>query len=82
MSILLSDDMLKNALISEEELRLELAIFLFQKGILTLGKASESLEVPQFILQKELATRKIPLNYGYQEFQEDLTVVEEMNSNH
>lgn len=81
MSILLSDDMLKNAQISEEELRLELAIFLFQKGVLTLGKASESLDVPQFILQKELASRKISVNYGYKEFQEDLSVVEEMNNN-
>lgn len=75
MSLLITDDLLNNASMSEEEFRLELAIFLFEKEIVTLGKAHEFAQVPQIILQKELAKREIPIHYGYEEFQEDLETV-------
>lgn len=64
---------------SEDEFRLELAIFLFEKEIFTLGKASEFANKPQFFLQKELAKRKIPLHYGFEEYQEDINTIKEMD---
>ena len=79
MSLLITDDLLRNAPMSEDEFRLELAIFLFEKEIFTLGKASEFSNVPQIALQKELAKRKIPIHYGYDEFQEDLETVRNMS---
>ena len=78
MSVLITEKNNKNASMSEEEFRLELAIFLFEKEIFTLGKASEFANKPQFIFQKELAKRKIPIHYGYEEFQEDLATIEKM----
>lgn len=78
MSVIITDELLKNSKLSEEEFRLELAIFLFQKEILTLGKASEFAKVHQFQMQKELTKRKIPMHYDYPEFQEDLAMVKEM----
>ncbi|MEZ4776178.1 MAG: UPF0175 family protein [Bacteroidia bacterium] len=78
MGVLITDDLLKNAPMSESEFRLELAIFLFEKEIFTLGKASEFANKPQFILQQELAKRKIPVHYGLEEYMEDLATVEEM----
>lgn len=80
MSLIITDELLKNAPMSEEEFRLELAIFLFQKEVFTLGKASEFVGIPQFILQKELAKRKISMHYGYEEFKEDLTTVKNMQT--
>ena len=79
MSIIISEDLLKNASMSEKEFRLELAIFLFEKEIFTLGKASEFANIPQFIFQKELAKRKIPIHYGIEELMEDLETVKKMS---
>jgi predicted HTH domain antitoxin len=78
MSLLITDDLLKNAPMSEDEFRLELAVFLFEKEIFTLGKASEFSQIPQVVLQKKLARRKIPVHYGYEEFREDMETVRSM----
>ncbi|MEM6263447.1 MAG: UPF0175 family protein, partial [Bacteroidota bacterium] len=63
---------------SEEEFRLELAIFLFQKEVFTLGKASEFAGKSQFYFQRELAKREIPLHYGHEEFKEDLITIKKI----
>lgn len=79
MSVVITDELLKNARISEQEFRLELAIFLFEKEIFTLGKASKFAGIHRIKLQKELAKRKIPVHYDYQEYLKDKETVEQMS---
>lgn len=52
MSLLISDDILRQANMSEPEFNLELGVFLYSKGILTMGKASKFVGSPKLIVQK------------------------------
>jgi predicted HTH domain antitoxin len=59
MSVLISDDILQAAQISEIELKREIAILLFQQKKLGLSKARELAEMPLIEFQRELAGRGI-----------------------
>lgn len=78
MSLVISDDIVKASGLSERELLLEIAIMLFQKDRISLGKASELLEMHRMQLQKLLADRGICVHYDIAEFQEDLISLQEM----
>ncbi len=75
MSVLISDDILRQANMSEPEFKLELGTFLYAKGILTMGKASEFTGLPKAIFQKKLSDRGITISYGEQEFKKDLATI-------
>jgi predicted HTH domain antitoxin len=59
MSVLISDDILQSAQISEMELKREVAILLFRQEKLGLNKARELAEMPMAEFQQELAKREI-----------------------
>jgi len=62
MSLLISDNILQAAQISETELKQEIAILLFQKNKLGLTQAQELAEIPMVDFQQELANRGIPVS--------------------
>ena len=72
MGLLINDAELKEATISAEELRLEIAILLYQMKKLSSGKASKFAGIPRVIFQKELGKRKIPVNFGEDDLEKDL----------
>lgn len=72
MSLVISDELLKAAKVSEDELIQEIVLLLFQQDKLTLGKASHLLGMNQMEFQKLLASRKICLHYDVEEFREDI----------
>jgi predicted HTH domain antitoxin len=72
MSLVISDELLKAAKVSEDELMQEIVLLLFQQDKLTLGKASHLLGMSQMEFQKLLASRKICLHYDVEEFREDI----------
>jgi predicted HTH domain antitoxin len=76
MSLVIPDETLRYAGMSEAELREEIAILLFQKERLTLGQASQLAQISQLQFQRLLADRKIPLHYGVTEFEEDIRTIE------
>ncbi|NDJ17690.1 UPF0175 family protein [Myxacorys almedinensis] len=57
MSVLISDDILQAAHITEAELKHEIAILLFQQKKLGLSKARELAGIPLIEFQRELANR-------------------------
>lgn len=59
MSVIISDDILQAAQISESELKREIAILLFQQKKLNLGKARELSGLALIEFQQELADRGI-----------------------
>ncbi|MGG6266970.1 UPF0175 family protein [Leptolyngbya sp. AN03gr2] len=61
MSVIISDDILQAAQISESELKREIAILLFQQKKLNLGKARELAGLPLIEFQRELADRGITI---------------------
>jgi predicted HTH domain antitoxin len=62
MGVLISDEILQAAQISETALKQDIAILLFQKKQLSLSKARELAEMPLIEFQQELANRGVTLN--------------------
>ena len=76
MSIVIPDEFLQTAKISEAELRLEIAILLFEQEKITLGTASQFAGMNQLEFQQILGKRKISIHYGVEEFRQDLKTLE------
>ncbi len=72
MSLVISDEFLQAAHISEADFKLEIAILLFQQEKITLGTASQFAGMNQLEFQRILGSRKIPIHYGVEDFQQDL----------
>lgn len=56
----------------ERELRIDLAVILYQRGILPLGKAAKLAGLTKREFLEELAKRKVPRHYTEKELGEDL----------
>ena len=76
MSLLISDEVLQAAHISEAEMRREIAVMLFQQERFTLGQASRFAAMNQMEFQRLLGERQIPLHYDIAELREDLRSLE------
>jgi len=63
-----------------EELRLELALHLFQQGTLSFGKAREMAQMNIWAFQQLLGSRGLPIHYGSEEYKADLKTLKELGS--
>lgn len=61
-----------------DELKLELAIYLFQQGKLSFGKAREMAGMTVWAFQLLLGSRGIPVHYDIVDYEEDLTTLKEL----
>jgi predicted HTH domain antitoxin len=77
VALLISDDEVKRTGLSAEELKVEIAVFLFEKKIVTLGLAAEFCGIHKLQMQQELAKRKIPLHYDIDMLHEDVANINE-----
>jgi predicted HTH domain antitoxin len=75
MKIEISDSQLSASGLSEDQLRLEFAVLLFEKNILTLGKAAEFCGLHKMQMQAELDKRGIPVHYTTEMFEQDMLVI-------
>ena len=75
MSLVIEDKVLEQARITEAELKLEIAILLYQMEKFTLGQASRFAGLSQFKLQHHLAGRGINTHYDVDDFEEDLETI-------
>jgi len=80
MSIIIPDDILQATRMTEEELKQEISILLFQKEKLTLRQASRLAGMNRLQFQHLLASRQIPVHYDVAEFEEDLNTLKELGS--
>jgi predicted HTH domain antitoxin len=70
--MVISDDILASAHVTESEVRSEVALSLFAQERLTLSQAARLADLPQLDFQAMLATRGIPIHYDVAELEEDL----------
>jgi len=77
MSLVISDDVLQAAKLSESDLMREIAIMLFQQERITLGKASQLADMTQLAFQQLLAARNICLHYDIVEYEADIKSLKE-----
>ena len=78
MSVIINDDILHAIRMTEDELKLEIAVLLFQKEKLTLAQASHFAGITRLQFQHLLASRQIPIHYDIKEFDEDLNTLRSM----
>jgi predicted HTH domain antitoxin len=77
MKIELPDDVLAQSHLTEHQLKLELALFLYQKNILTLESAARFAELDTHSFQSALGANKIPMHYNQQDLEDDLKTLNE-----
>jgi len=61
-----------------EELRRELAIYLFQQGKLSFGKAREMAGLTIWTFQQLLGSRGIPVHYDFEDYEADRSMLQEI----
>ncbi len=77
MSVIIPDEILKAAQLSEAEMRREIGVMLFQQERFTLAQASRFANMNQLEFQRLLASRQIPLHYDIEELREDVKSLRE-----
>lgn len=78
MSLLISDELIKAAGLSEAELLQELVLLLFQREKLTLSNASRILGMTQLEFQALLASRDLYIQYDVEDLHEDVRNLQEL----
>ena len=72
MVVYIPDTYLEEARMTEEKVKLELAVCLFQQDLLTMAQAARLAGLHRMQMQRELARRKIPIHYGIEELKADM----------
>ena len=70
--MVIADDILESAHVTEAEVRSEVALSLFARERITLSQAARPANLPQVDFQSLLAARRIPIHYDVAELEEDL----------
>ena len=78
MSVIIPDDILQSAEMSEAELKLELASLLFQQEKISIGKARRLAEMSLLDFQREIAQRGICIHHDVEEFKADIQTWQKM----
>lgn len=78
MSVVIPDDILHASRMTEDELKLEIAIMLYKQDKISGGKvrAWTGLSVLEF--QHELAKRGLTINYDVEDFQADIKTLQSL----
>jgi predicted HTH domain antitoxin len=72
MDLVSTEDILKKINLSPDELRLEMAVYLYQQERLSMGQARHLASVDQHTFQKELKKRGVHIHYDTSDLEEDL----------
>ena len=79
ISIDIPREVLHASRMTPQELRRELAIYLFQQGKLSFGKAREMAEMTLWAFQQLLGSKGIPIHYDVEDYEEDLETLKELS---
>ena len=79
ISIEIPREVVHAARMTPRDLKRELAIYLYQQGRLSFGKAREMAGMTVWAFQQLLASRKITIHYDVEDYEEDLTTLKELN---
>jgi predicted HTH domain antitoxin len=72
MTITIPDELVEQAHLSANELRADLAAYLYERGRLTIGQARKLANLDLISFQHELAKRDIHIQLGVDDFDKDL----------
>ena len=78
MTLELPDEIFAQKLYSEQDLRMDIAVLLYQRHLITLARAARWLGLSRLGFQKVLADRAVPINFTVADFQVDLQSLQSM----
>lgn len=78
MSVVIPDDILRAVKMTEDELKLEIAILLYKQDKISSGKARAWLKLTVIEFQHELAKRGLYVKYDVEDFQADVRTLHSM----
>jgi predicted HTH domain antitoxin len=78
MTIELPNELIGKPAYSEQEFKLDIAITLYQRKVLTLARAARWAGLSRLQFQKAIADRDIPLNYTKMDIEIDLQTIKSM----
>jgi predicted HTH domain antitoxin len=79
MKQLIPDDIFEATGMSEQEIKTEIAIHLFQLEKITLSQASRLADLSRLQFQHLLSSREISTHYGVDDFEKDLETIQRLN---
>lgn len=79
MSVVIPDDILQASKMTEDELKLEIALMLYKQGKISSGKVRAWTGLTVLEFQHQLAQRKLCINYDVEEFQSDVQTLRSLN---
>lgn len=71
-------DVLDSARLTVDELKVEIAVYLYAQGRLSIGKARQLAGMALWEFRQLLASRRIAPHYGVDELDEDVSTLQEM----
>lgn len=78
MSVIIPDDILRASNMTEDELKLEIGILLYEQGKISSGKVRAWTGITVLEFQHELAKRGLHINYDVEDFQSDVQTLQSM----
>ena len=78
MSVVIPNDILTASGLSEDELKLEIAIMLFKQDKISIGKARHLAGMNLLQFQHELNLREICVHYDLEELEEDTQTLQKL----
>ena len=78
ISIKIPREVIHATRMTPQELKRDLAVFLFQQGKLSFGKAREMAGMTAWAFQQLLGSRGIAVHYDVEEYEEDLQTLREL----
>jgi predicted HTH domain antitoxin len=78
MNVVIPDDILRATRMTEDELKLEIAIMLYKQEKISSGKARDWTGLTVIEFQHELAKRGLYINYDVEDFQADIQTLQSM----
>jgi predicted HTH domain antitoxin len=78
--LVIEEDIVRSTQMSEQELRLEIALALFEKNVLSFGKARKLAGLTHFEFEKLLFDRSVPSKYTVEDLNSDLATLEKLRN--
>lgn len=78
MNITIPDEILTSAKMSADDVKLELAIVLYERRKISIGKARSLVGMNLIQFQQELSSRGVYMNYDIEDFEADIKTLKEM----
>lgn len=77
--LIIPGEILEQTQMSPDEFLIELAVYLYDKEILSIGKAKELAKRDLISFQKELSKREVDIKYDYDDFLVDMKNLESLD---